>query len=110
MFYTDIISLFVINCGFEYLSDSLKQIFIADMRERLTGEDLGHTQILAELDLFDGDFNQWKNEKQVVKGLDVALKILQGGVKKRKNDSQNFQKEIEKKVQEITELKKRNNF
>lgn len=47
-----------VNYGFEYLSDSLQEIFLADMRERLTGEDLGHAQILAELSLFDGDFNR----------------------------------------------------
>lgn len=132
-----------VNYGFEYLSDSLKEIFIADMREKLTGEDLGHIQILTELVLFDGDFNQWRNSKilgseklpQLIKERDafqkltsfwkekfensqvyqvnnlgkefnVALKILQGGTGKQENNSQNFQKEIEKKDQEIATLKK----
>lgn len=47
-----------VNYGFEYLPSSLQEIFLADMREKLTGEDLGHAQILAELSLLGGNFNQ----------------------------------------------------
>ncbi|CAG8547025.1 39216_t:CDS:2 [Gigaspora margarita] len=78
-----------INYGFEYLSDSLKEILVADMRERLTGEDLGHTQILAELALFDGDFNHKEKE------FNVALGILEGvvaGVKKQETIREKYER------------------
>ncbi|CAG8787750.1 24901_t:CDS:2, partial [Racocetra persica] len=97
-----------VNYGFEYLSDSLQEIFLADMRERLTGEDLGHAQILAELSLFDEKFenSQVCQVNKLGKEFNVALKILQGEKEKQENNSQNFREEKEKLIREINELKK----
>ncbi|CAG8584392.1 18007_t:CDS:2, partial [Cetraspora pellucida] len=99
-----------INCSHNNLAGLAigSNSHLTRLDEKLTGEDLGHAQILAELALFDEKFenSQACQVNKLGKEFNVALKILQGGKEKQENNSQNFREEKEKLIREINELKK----
>ena len=47
-----------VNQGWEYLPIDLKTLFIADTREKITGEDLGIAEVLEEIAFYEDDFGK----------------------------------------------------
>ena len=70
-----------VNRGFKYLPDSLEEIFFADKREKNTGEDLGLTEIMEELNSCNGKVRKLKEgrklEEEKVNNLEKKWLVFQ---------------------------------
>lgn len=67
-----------VNQGWEYLPIDLEELFIADTREKITGEDLGIAEVLEEIAFFEGDVGKWIESRKVRrKSLEKDLKTFQ---------------------------------
>jgi hypothetical protein len=94
-----------VNRGFKYLPNSLKEISFSDKREKETGEDLGLTETMEELALYNNnvlELEKGRNlEKEKIKFLENKVSVLQNLSK----NLDSLRKEKDKKIKELEEEK-----
>lgn len=94
-----------VNRGFEYLPDSLKEISFSDKREKESGEDLGLTEIMEELALYENSVLKLKksrnSKEEKIKFLNKKVSVL----KTLNQTLDNSRKEGDKKIKELEEEK-----